>query len=152
MTAPGIYGNGHGWFQNGAKGSADRFADADTMSVYGVLGANANTIKLSNLNLAPLDSDGDGTINLLHMPKVKTYSVYHPTLVDNGWAWVGREIATASQQNPKIDFGNDTLDVKVMDANFDGLVDVVVSTGTELPPTMQAFSSSPSTIPPSMSR
>jgi RHS repeat-associated protein len=40
-------------------------------------------------------------------------------------------VTTASGQSPKIDFGKDTLNTKVMDVNGDGLVDVVVSTGTE---------------------
>ena len=44
---------------------------------------------------------------------------------------VGRTIDTADQQDARIDFGNDTLDLKVMDVNADGLVDVVASTGTE---------------------
>ena len=47
------------------------------------------------------------------MPKVKTYSIYTPGRISgDGWQWVGREVATASDQNPKIDFGNDTLDVE----------------------------------------
>ncbi|MCA9593472.1 MAG: hypothetical protein KC776_09185, partial [Myxococcales bacterium] len=132
VTAPGLYGAGHGVFFNGDSGLADRFGSVQPMSIFGVLGAGASTITLGNLNVAPLDLDGDATINLLHMPKVKTYAVYAPVFDGAKWAWKGRAIDTASGQSPKIDWGKDTLDTQVMDVNFDGLVDVVVTTGTEV--------------------
>src|SRR6266540_2838954 len=130
VTAPGFFGNKHGVFFNGALGTPDSFG-RDTIEVAGVLGATSNDITLKNLNLSPQDVDGDGTIDLLHMPQVKTYSVYTPQELSSGWTWVGRAITAASQQSPKIDFGRDTLDLKVMDVNADGLVDVVLSGGTE---------------------
>src|SRR3970282_1576660 len=64
-------------------------------------------------------------------PAFKTYSIYTPLLETGKWWWTGREVTTASQQSVKIDFGKDTLDHQVLDVNFDGLVDVVVSSGTE---------------------
>jgi hypothetical protein len=131
VTAPGVYGGGHGVFFNGVHGIADGFGAVQQMAVRGVLGADSNTVKLSNLNLAPLDIDGDATIDLLHMPALKSYAVYRPELLNGQWSWVGRAVETASQQNSKIDFGKDTLDTRVVDVNFDGLVDVVVSTGLE---------------------
>jgi RHS repeat-associated protein len=131
-TSIGTYGYGHGVFFNSVGGKADSFGAANLMSVQGVLGANANTITFQNLNLAALDLDGDGTINLLHMPQVKTYSSYSPVFQGGAWSWVGRAISTSSGQSPKIDFGKDAgANTKVMDVNGDGLVDVVVSTGTD---------------------
>jgi YD repeat-containing protein len=131
VTDPGTYSNGHGVFFNAQGGTADSFGKAQVMHVQGVLGANATTLTFRNLNLAGLDLDGDGTIDLLHMPAVKTYAIYTPTLSAGSWSWVGRAVTTASGQNPKIDFGKDTLNTKVLDVNGDGLVDLVVSTGTE---------------------
>ena len=130
VTAPGLYGNDHAVFFGGAAGSLG-FGGPTNLGVVGVLGANSNTITLRNQNLAPLDFDGDGHINLLHMPKVATYSAYDPRQVGGVWKWVGREITTASGQSPKVDFGSDTVDTQVVDVDFDGLVDVLVSTGTE---------------------
>jgi RHS repeat-associated protein len=130
VTAPGLYGGKHGVFFNGKGGTPDSFG-ADTVAVQGVKPDDANTISLKNLNVSAQDLDGDGIINLLHMPMVKTYSVYTPTLVGQQWTWIGRPITTALQQSPKIDWGKDTLDLRVMDVNADGLVDVVLSTGTE---------------------
>jgi RHS repeat-associated protein len=132
VTAAGLYGSGHGVFFNGDGGVTNRFGSVVPMSVTGVIGGGPSTITLSNLNVAALDVDGDASINLLHMPKVKTYAVYEPALTAAGWTWRGREVTTASGQSPKIDFGKDTLDTQVMDVNFDGLVDVVVTTGTEV--------------------
>ncbi len=132
VTAPGTYNDNHAVFFNSPKGVADSFSSAVEMKVKGVLGASSNTIKLSNPNVAPLDVDGDGEVDLLHMPKVKTYAVYKPEVDSKGlWSWVGREVTTASGQDAKIDFGSDAAQTRVVDVNFDGLVDVVVSTGTE---------------------
>ena len=82
--------NKHGVFFNGGSGQANTFVP-NTIDVAGVLGANAGTIVLSNSNVSPLDLDGDGIIDLLHMPIVKTYAVYTPFLSTTGWTWLGRE-------------------------------------------------------------
>src|SRR5690606_36306902 len=132
VAAPGYYGGGFGWFENGGNGQLEDFADVQKIALQGVLGANASTLKLSNLNVVPLDLDGDGHVNLLHMTKTKTYSVYDFVKVGNAYKLQGRVIDTAGGQSPKIDFGKDTLDTQVMDVNFDGLVDLVVTTGTQV--------------------
>lgn len=130
VTAPGDdWGPNYGVFFNSQGGTPRTFGPVTLMGVAGVLGANSGSIKLSNQNVAPLDLDGDGIIDFLHMPKVKTYSVYTPRLVAGKWKLVGRAIEAASKQSPKIDLGQDALDTRVVDVNFDGLVDVVVSTG-----------------------
>lgn len=87
---------------------------------------------MSNANISPQDLDGDGIIDFLHMPRVKTYSVYTPEQRANVWFWAGRVVTTASEQSPKIDFGRDASDLRVMDVNGDGLVDVVRTTGTQV--------------------
>ncbi len=130
VTAAGFFGGKHGVYFNGSKGIADSFGE-DTIAVAGVLGADVGAITLKNLNLSALDIDGDGIIDLLHMPIAKSYAVYTPQKLATGWTWSGRAISTASQQNPKIDFGRDTTNLRVTDVNGDGLVDVVLSTGTE---------------------
>ena len=129
VTDPARYGHGHGVFFN--KGST--FAPAAIMAVEGVLGADANVIRFSNPNLSSHDVDGDGSVNLLHMPLVKTYSVYAPRRRPDGtWAWQGRQVTTASQQSPTIDFAGRNENIRLMDVNADGLVDVVYTAGTEL--------------------
>ena len=135
VTAPGLYGDGHAVFFNGARGREDRFGAVTAMYVpkHDVLKADAGALRLSNQNIVPLDLDGDGKGNLLHMPQAKTYAVYAPEQDELGqWFWQGRPIDTASGQDVKINFGKATVGTQITDVNFDGLVDVIVSTGTEL--------------------
>jgi RHS repeat-associated protein len=131
-------GGPHSLFLNSAGGKADSFGALQNMTVQGIsLGSglfeNESSIKLSNLSVAPLDLDGDGTINLLHLPLNLTYASYAPQFASGAWSWAGRKLATISQQNPKINFVDSTSHdrTKVMDVNGDGLVDIVVSTGTQ---------------------
>ncbi|MFZ5862308.1 MAG: toxin TcdB middle/N-terminal domain-containing protein, partial [Nitrospirota bacterium] len=128
VTAPGLYGAGFGQFLNSPGGHGDSFSGASTLRVSGVAGDTANSLKLSNPNVAVLDLDGDARVDLLHMPLFKTYAVY--ALLSGGVT--GRSVTTASQQSPKLDLGRDALATRVFDVNADGLVDVVISTGTEL--------------------
>jgi RHS repeat-associated protein len=131
VTAPALFGGRHGVYFNGAGGRRDAFGEPDGITVQGALGEDANVLKLSNFNLSSLDLDGDGIVNLVHMPKVKTYSIYAPQQSSAGWLWRGRSVSTASDQNAKIDFTGDNADIRTMDVNADGLVDVVYSAGTE---------------------
>jgi hypothetical protein len=130
-TDPVLYNGSHGLFLNGALGTPNAFGPAQLMAVNGVGGDNASTLTLDNLNVSALDLDGDGIINLMHMPAVLTYSVYAPVFANGAWAWQGRAITTASGQSSKIDFTRHAPDTRVMDVNGDGLVDVVYSSGTE---------------------
>ena len=131
VTAPGSFGGKHGVFFNAPGGVADAFDSAQTISVAGVVGVDVNVLSLKNTNVNPLDVDGDGIVELLHMPAVKTYSVYSPLFGPQGWKWQGREVSLASNLNPKIDFSTDAVDIRTLDVNFDGLIDVVISTGTQ---------------------
>lgn len=126
----------------------------------GLAGADATTITLKNLNVTAGDVDSNGIADLIHMPKVKTYGIYTPRPVegkpcsastecdagatcktiagrkvctrDYDWEWYGRAVTTAVGLNPKIDFGKDAADIRLMDVNGDGLVDAVYSAGTEM--------------------
>ena len=89
-------------------------------------------ITLKNPNVVPIDADGDGHVNLLHMPRADQYGLYHFEEDGPGWKLVGREMETASREDVKIDFTSNSPNTKVADVNFDGLVDIVVSTGTEI--------------------
>jgi RHS repeat-associated protein len=121
-------------YLSGAGGARDTFR-ASTLGVRGVLGATASSLRLSNDNVAVSDIDGDGTIDWLHQPAVRSYAVYTPALLSDGWSMVGRAVPAAASQDPRLDLGEDTPDIQVFDANGDGLVDVVRATGT----TMETF-------------
>jgi RHS repeat-associated protein len=132
VTAPALFGGHHyGVFFNDTDGTTVSFRQA-LMPVQGVLGAAAGDIRLSNFNVVPLDIDGDGVSDLVHMPQVKTYAVYSAVEEGKGFVWRGRTVGTPDGLSPRIDFGKDAQNIKVVDVNFDGLVDVVRSTGTSL--------------------
>jgi RHS repeat-associated protein len=131
VTAPFLYNGNHAVFFNGDGGVADTFSSAQPMKLNAVLGATPSVIALDNPNVVPLDADGDGTIDLLHMPQVKKYAVYAPKFLNGSWTWDGRVVDTAVAQSPKVNFQQNRLDTHVMDVNSDGLVDVVYSAGTE---------------------
>jgi RHS repeat-associated protein len=134
VTAPGVYGNDYGVFFNSFGGIRDTFGEVRQLGVVGVLGANSGTIKLSNNNVAALDLDGDGIVDLLHMPKVKTYATYRftpPAAGASKWKLVGRAVDVANQQSPTVDLGKDAAETRILDVNFDGMVDLVVSAGTQ---------------------
>ena len=127
---PGLYGGKHGLWLNAQGGYADRFGAQTTIGVKGVLGGSASVITKHNPNIAALDLDADGTIDLVHMPKVQTYSVYTPKQVGGAWWWSGRTVSTSDQLDARIDLGTDAQEIRVFDVNGDGLVDVVKSGGT----------------------
>ncbi len=128
VTAPGLYGGDDGLYLN----QGDSFSSALHMPVDTIDGIDSNVLQLDNSNVTPLDLNGDGTIDLVHMPMVKKYEIFTPLGSGTTWSWHGRSITTASQQSPKIDFTNDNPQIRVADVNFDGLVDIVVTTGTEM--------------------
>ncbi|MGH7285758.1 MAG: toxin TcdB middle/N-terminal domain-containing protein, partial [Polyangiaceae bacterium] len=131
VTAPALYGGNDGLYLN-ASGGGLRFSSAFQMGVTGVPPEGPNDVLLSNANVSFLDVDGDGLINLMHMPQVLTYSVYAPHFDGTSWSWLGRAITTSSGQSAKIDFTHHAPDTRAMDVNGDGLVDVVFTSGTEV--------------------
>ncbi|MGH7293795.1 MAG: toxin TcdB middle/N-terminal domain-containing protein, partial [Polyangiaceae bacterium] len=140
VTAPYLYGSNDAVFLNGQAPSGaalDSFSPAQCVTVQGVPGEDTNAVRLDNPNVTALDIDGDGIVNLINMPIVETYSVYSPLAPlpppkgSGCWAWQGHPVTTASQQNAKLDFQQYNANIKVMDVNDDGVVDVVFSAGTE---------------------
>lgn len=136
VTNPALFNGNFGVYINGEGGQANAFGAVHPMTVSGVPGETAATISLQNLNVSAADINGDGVVDLLHMPQVQTYSVYTPVTTGVGasatYAWIGSAVTTASQQSPKIDFGDDASNIQLADVNGDGLVDVMYSAGTEL--------------------
>jgi RHS repeat-associated protein len=130
-TAAGLYAGKHGLFLNGIAGELG-FGPVQGMSVTGVPDVDAGVLSFGNANVSSLDPDGDGTVNLLHMPAVKKYSIFTPQKVGARFAWVGRQITTAKDQDPKIDFSHQATRVARADVNGDGLVDLVFTSATEL--------------------
>lgn len=139
VTAPALFSGKHGLFVSGAAGATTNplglgfSATTIALDPAGIpAGTDENILKLSNTNVSVFDLDGDGRANLVHMPIAKKYEVLAPELVNGAWQWKGRSISTASAQDVKIDFTNESSKIRVFDVDSDGLVDVVVTTGTQM--------------------
>jgi RHS repeat-associated protein len=131
VTFPGQDSTFPFFINSSQRGIADSFSTSK-LGVVGVLGATSTDINLVNDNVAALDVDGDGTIDWVHQPAPKSYAIYSPQFLGGGWSMVGRVVPTSAFQDPRLDLGEDTPDINVLDANGDGLVDVVRATGTEM--------------------
>ncbi len=102
----------------------------------------SGVMHLANLNVAPMDIDGDGRSDLLHMPRVAEYAYFTPTRgpegaipeispADQGWRWSQVDVELASgATDPRVDFGRDSTFLKSVDVNNDHLIDIVKTTGT----------------------
>ena len=102
----------------------------------------SRVLSLSNLNIVPMDIDGDGRSDLLHMPRARSYGFFTPArAVDGpvaevvpsrqGWRWAyGRVDLPADDLDPRIDLGRDSSHLEIVDVNNDHLIDVVRTTGT----------------------
>ncbi|HEX2678643.1 MAG TPA: SpvB/TcaC N-terminal domain-containing protein, partial [Polyangiales bacterium] len=137
VTAAGYFSGDHGLYLGGLSPSgAVGFGNAHRMSVQPAGDVtDAGVLTLSSPNVTALDLDADGIINLVHMPAAKRYGVFSPQETAPGsgrFQWVGNDVVTASQQDVKIDLTRDARNVRVMDVDGDGLVDIVYSTATEL--------------------
>jgi RHS repeat-associated protein len=129
---PGLYGGKHALWLSGHNGQLDNFGPRRSMGLSGeLMGANATVITKKNPNVVALDLDGNAIVNLLHMPKAKTYNVYEPVFEQGEYYWRGTgPIATLDGLDARIDLAADAVEIRVMDANGDGLVDVVRSAGS----------------------
>jgi hypothetical protein len=107
------------------------FADAVRVPIQGVAGIDANVLNLGNVNVSPMDADGDGLLDLVHMPKTKVYSVFGLQNGAAGPRWQGRSVALAADQDIRIDFSRDSKRTALADVNSDGLADVIVASATE---------------------
>jgi RHS repeat-associated protein len=139
VAAPANYGGYHGVYFNGGSGGPAAFGPAKKMGVIpAIAGDDTNNVSFKNPNISVQDLDGNGVADLVHMPKLKNYGVYSPAHIvpppqpGVEWWWVGQPVVTASHQDAKIDFTNRSDRIRVMDANGDGLVDVVFTSDTDI--------------------
>ncbi|UJR85584.1 SpvB/TcaC N-terminal domain-containing protein [Sandaracinus amylolyticus] len=146
VTEPGRFRTSDGQpavgvYFNGFAGSAARPASAGTFSAPVPVAAPAGlagVMQLSNPNVVPMDVDGDGRSDLLHMPRARSYGYFAPVRAP------GEAASPAQQQwrfahlpvdlpegvlDARIDLGRDGDRIRTMDVNADGLIDVVRTSG-----------------------
>ncbi len=136
--AVGVFFNGFVG-PDAAPGTAGEFSDAVPVPMPPDY---SDVMHLANLNVAPMDIDGDGRSDLLHMPRVAEYSYFMPTRAPagdieevspalQGWRFTRIPVELPrGEQDPRIDFGRDGTFFKVADVDNDHLIDVVRTSGT----------------------
>jgi RHS repeat-associated protein len=116
---------------NGAGGVAGAFADPVPLGpAPGSI--NAQALAFASGNVVPLDLDGDGVTELLHMPAGPTSRAYVPQRTASGFRWVPRPLQTPRDGAGWLDVTGTRLNVRVMDVNADGLVDIVVTDSSRI--------------------
>ncbi|MFT3928616.1 MAG: toxin TcdB middle/N-terminal domain-containing protein [Myxococcales bacterium] len=144
VTDPAKYGGGAGVYFNGFAGNTPgtpaAFSVGTAVSIPSGLGSVLN---LSSANIVPMDVDGDGRGDILHMPRTANYgyfvlskqptprgAAYQPL---DGWSFVHvSDLLPAGVTDPRIDLGADGVSIRTLDVNNDHLIDVVRTTGSQL--------------------
>ena len=100
--------------------------------------AGGGNLMLWNTNVRLMDVDGDGRVEMMHMPNFGSYSSFRlncqePQPGDDGamrecW-WESPETADV---NSHIDLTTDAEEIRLVDINGDGLTDVVRTAGTRM--------------------
>ncbi len=136
-TVAARYNDAHGLFLNAAAGKAESFGGVKRMTVQSPLVngapiASAYSLKLADGKVSPMDLDGDGTVDLVYMPRLRVPTIFTPVITDQSSLWNGRVPVFPSNMVPLLDMDGAGQRARVMDANGDGLVDVVVTGSTEI--------------------
>jgi RHS repeat-associated protein len=142
VTDPARYEHGAGVFFNGfARSTPGDAGDFSEGMRVGIPEGLSGTLTLSSLNILPMDVDGDGRSDVLHMPRQANYGYfvlskepvasgrsYEPL---EGWSFHHvTNLLPKGVTDPRIDLGKDGTTIKTLDVNNDHLIDVVRTSGT----------------------
>lgn len=144
VTDPARFGGGAGVYFNGfATGSAGKAGAFSQAVRVGVPESLSATLNVANLNIVPMDVDGDGRSDMLHMPRKASYGYFvlgkEPTApgfayrATEGWAFHHvTGFLPDGVTDPRIDLGKDAPTIRTLDVNNDHLIDVVQTTGSSI--------------------
>ena len=135
--ASGVFWNGFTGAGAEPAGRTAVFSDAIPVPMSGGL---SGVMSFSSPNVVPMDVDGDGRLDLLHMPRLDRYGYFTPARTNadqvtsparQGWRWTYARVDLPTVgDDPRIDFVRDGTYYRVFDVNNDHLIDVVRTTGT----------------------
>ena len=140
QPAVGVFFNGFSG-PNATATQAGEFSEAVPVPMPS---AYSSVMHLGNLNVAPMDIDGDGRSDLLHMPRTREYGYFTPVRdpdgaippaspIGQGYRFTRVPVQLSNGAiDPRIDLGRDGRFIKTMDVDNDHLIDIVQSTGTGL--------------------
>ena len=93
---------------------------------------SSTTLSLATQNVVALDADSDGVVDLLHMPVGPTSRIFGAQLTSSGWKWTSRPMTTPTSSGSYLDVTGKRANLRVMDVNDDGLVDIVVTESSRI--------------------
>jgi RHS repeat-associated protein len=134
------YGGGHGLYvsQVDSHGSLS-FTLADNITCRKTWPWRSceyvgSDFRLYNTNIRPLDFDGDGRVEFLHMPSYRPYRYYRMAHDGDdpfaGYWWA--EHGPFDRLDGNIDLTGDSANVRAVDVNNDHFVDVVRTAGNQI--------------------
>ncbi|MFT3925550.1 MAG: SpvB/TcaC N-terminal domain-containing protein [Myxococcales bacterium] len=144
VTDPARYDNGAGVYFNGFSGNTPAVAGAFSVAAHiSVPAGLASTLNLASVNIVPMDVDGDGREDILHMPRSANYGYFllskDPTPTGGtyapleGWSFAHvSNLLPSGVTDPRIDLGADGVATKTLDVNKDHLIDIVRTTGSKV--------------------
>jgi len=135
--AVGVFFNGFSGDETRPADTAASFGGAVTMPIPEGWGT---TLSLSNQNVRPMDADGDGRGDLLHLPRGDDAGYFlaarngdadavRPS--EQGWRWLYVP-GNVAERDPRIDFTRDGGRYRLFDVDNDHLVDVVRTAGDRI--------------------
>ena len=140
--AAGVFFNGFTGLETAPAGQAGVFSRPVPVPMRGDL---SGVMRMRNANIVPMDVDGDGRGDLLHMRRHHQYGYFTPTRqadetvgysvrpAQQGWGFTYAEVELEHVgADPRIDLVADGTHYKMWDVNNDHLVDVVRTTGTAM--------------------
>ena len=137
--AAGVFFNGFTGPTSRPAGRAASFGAAVPVPMEEEL---SNQLNLDSYNITPMDVDGDGRGDLMHIPRLDQYGWFAPVRTNTnstvfptqqGWRFAyARVQLPQGDLDPRVDFAGDPTHFKVFDVNNDHLVDIVRTTGTAM--------------------
>ena len=128
----------HRVFFNGHNGLGAAFAPARSVSITPVVLPDGRPVdgfdlSLKSSSVVPLDFDADGTLDLVLLQRFRVPAVFSPKTESGALHWQVPPASVAENHPaPELQLTRDRTNTRVADANGDGLVDILVTTGTEL--------------------
>lgn len=139
QPAAGVFFNGF----SGATASPSGRAAAFSAPIAVPMDASLSGVfDVDNVNIIPMDADGDGRGDFMHLPRLREYGWFTPartnvaataSVGNQGWRFAYAKVQLPSgDADPRIDLLNDSTHFRAFDVNNDHLVDIVRTTGTEM--------------------
>ncbi len=104
----------------------------------------SGTMNLASSTIVPMDVEGDGRSDFLHLPRRDRYGFFAPTRMSDdavgssvrpsaqGWRFTYADVVLPTGGDPRIDLVREPERYRTMDVNGDHLIDILKTTGRSM--------------------